>query len=461
MAPTLLLETKLFRPRSPRGLVSRPRLVERLDRGAQSTLLLVSAPAGFGKTTLLAEWLAVGSTDEHSVAWLSLDRGDNSPEIFWTYTIAALQTVALGVGESALALLRASQPVPMESVLTTLLNDLGALSGDLVLVLDDYHLIDAPEVQAGMEFLLEHAPPGLHVVMAGRADPALPLARLRARGELVEIRATDLRFTADEAVAYLNEVMGLELTASDVAALEGRTEGWIAALQLAALSMRGRDDVAAFISGFAGDARYVVDYLVEEVLQRQSEQVQTFLLQTSVLDLMTGPLCDAVTGQEGGKAMLEALDRENLFLVPLDDRRRWYRYHHLFADVLRARLLDEQPDLVHGLHRRASDWFEQNGERAVAVDHAFAAEDDERAAALVELAFPAMSRDRREVTLRSWFERLPEELFVRRPILSIEYVGAMMSTGQIQGVEPRLRDAERWLNEDGTVSLRRETQRPR
>ena len=241
-----------------------------------------------------------------------------------------------------------------------------------------------------MAFLLEHLPPQVHLVIASRADPPLPLARLRGRGELVEIRAADLRFTADEAAAYLNEVMGLALTAEDVAALEGRTEGWIAALQLAALSMQGRDDVAGFIAGFAGDDRYIVDYLVEEVLQRQPDRVRSFLLQTSILSRLNGSLCDAVTGQDGGKAMLEALDRGNLFLVPLDDRRQWYRYHHLFADVLQARLLDEQPEDVPELHRRASDWYEQNGERSEAIRHALAGEDFERAADLVELAIPAL-----------------------------------------------------------------------
>ena len=279
-----------------------------------------------------------------------------------------------------------------------------------MLVLDDYHVIDAREVQDGMAFLLDHLPPGLHVVIAGRADPALPLARLRARGELVEIRAAELRFTADEAAAYLNGMMGLQLTARDVAVLEGRTEGWIAALQLAALSMQGRDDVGGFIAGFAGDDRYVVDYLVEEVLQRQPESVQAFLLQTSILGRLSGPLCDAVTGQGGGKATLEALDRGNLFLVPLDDRRRWYRYHHLFADVLQARLLDERPGQVRDLHRRASAWHERHGERPVAIGHALAAEDFDRAADLVELAIPAMRSTRQEAALRRWLEALPDEL---------------------------------------------------
>ena len=283
-------------------------------------------------------------------------------------------------------------------------------------------------------------------MIASRADPALPLARWRARGELAEIRAAELRFTPDEAAAYLNEMMGLQLTARDVAALEGRTEGWIAALQLAALSMQGRDDVAGFIAGFAGDDRYVVDYLVEEVLQRQPDRVQAFLLQTSILGRLSGPLCDAVTGQGGGKAMLEALDRGNLFLVPLDDRRRWYRYHHLFADVLQARLLDEQPGQVPGLHRRASAWYQQNGEPSVAIGHALAAEDFQRAADLVELAIPVMSQTRQEATVRGWLEMIPDAVIRVRPVLSVAYAWVLLSVGEFEGVEGRLRDAERWLD---------------
>jgi LuxR family transcriptional regulator, maltose regulon positive regulatory protein len=446
--PAPLLETKLYIPRPRRGLVPRPRLIERLDRGAAATLLLVSAPAGFGKTTLLAAWLAAGPaspTDNRSAAWLSLDRGDNDPGSFWAHVIAALRTAAPEVGARAVALLDAPRPAPIRDVLTTLLNDLGALKSDLVLVLDDYHVIDSREVQDGMAFLLDHLPAQVHLVIASRADPPVPLARLRARGELVEARAIDLRFTPDEAAAYLTEVMGLPLTAQDVSALEERTEGWIAALQLAALSMQGRDDVTAFIAGFAGDDRYIVDYLGEEVVQRQPEQVQTFLLQTSILARLNGSLCDAVTGQDGGGAMLEALERANLFLVPLDDRRRWYRYHHLFADVLHARLLDEQPDRVPELHRRASAWYARNGEQAAAIHHALAAEDFERAADLVELAMPAMRRERREATLRGWLEMLPDELFPARPVLSNGYVGALLATGAVEGVESRLRDAERWL----------------
>jgi LuxR family maltose regulon positive regulatory protein len=438
----------LYIPRSRRGLVLRGRLSERLDRGTASKLVLVSAPAGFGKTTLLTEWLATrpaALADERLAAWVSLDRGDNEPAAFWAYVIAALRTVASGIGENALALLDAPQPPPIETVLTTLLNDLSAVAGEIVLVLDDYHVIDAREVQDGMAFLLDHLPPRLHVVIASRADPALPLARMRARGELAEIRAAELRFTADEAAAYLTEMMGLQLTARDVAALEGRTEGWIAALQLAALSMQGRDDVAGFIAGFAGDDRYVVDYLAEEVLARQSDRVQTFLLQTSILGRLSGPLCDAVTGHGGSKGMLEALDRGNLFLVSLDDRRRWYRYHHLFADVLQARLLDEQPGQVPDLHRRASEWYEQNGELSEAIRHALAAGDFERVADLVELAIPAMRRARQEARLRGWLEVLPDGVIQVRPVLSVYFAGTLLISGELEGVEGRLRDAERWL----------------
>ena len=449
MPAPLLLETKLYVPKPRRDLVPRARLSGRLDRGAASKLTLVSAPAGFGKTTLLTEWLAAGPAGpagQRLVAWLALDRSDSDPASFWAYAIAALRTVAPGIGDSALAQLHALQRPPIETVLTALLNDLAAITADIVLVLDDYHVIDAREVQDGMAFLLGHLPPRLHVVIASRADPALPLARLRARGELVEIRAADLRFTPDEAAAYFNEMMGLQLAVPDVAALERRTEGWIAALQLAALSMQGRADIAGFIAGFAGDDRYVVDYLFEEVLQRQPDDVQAFLLQTSILDGLSGPLCDAVTGHGGSKAMLEALDRGNLFLVPLDDRRQWYRYHHLFADVLRARLLDEQPGQVLDLHRRASLWYERSGDQPTAIGHALAARDFERAADLVELAIPLMARNRQEATVRGWLEMIPSELVRVRPVLSALFAGVLLLHGELEGVEDRLRDAERWLD---------------
>src|SRR6478735_3473585 len=440
-----LLETKLHIPRWRRSLVARPRLSERLSRGAESSLTLVSAPAGFGKTTLLTEWLAVAAADERYVAWLSLDQRDNDPALFWTYLVAALNTGVPGVGSGSLSVLQPPEP-PNEAGLVALLNDLDAISNDVVLVLDDYHVIDARDVQDEMAFLLEHLPPQIHLVIASRTDPPLPLARLRGRGELAEIRAADLRFTPGEAAAYLNEVMGLTLTVADVAALEGRTEGWIAALQLAALSMQGREDVTAFIDGFAGDDRYIVDFLAEEVLQRQPEHVQHFLLQTSILDRLSGPLCDAVTGQDGGRAKLTALERGNLFVVPLDDRRQWYRYHQLFADVLHARLRDEQPDDVPDLHRRASEWYEQNGEPSEAIRHALAAGDFGRAADLVELAIPAMLRIRQEVAVLGWLELLPDEVVRVRPVLSVGFAGALLAGGEFEGVEARLRDAERWLH---------------
>ena len=337
-----------------------------------------------------------------------------------------------------------------------------------MLVLDDYHLIDSREIHDAMAFLLDHLPPRLHLVIASRADPPLPLARLRARGELVEVRAADLRFTPDEAAAYLNEAMGLELTAADVAALEGRTEGWIAALQLAALSMQGRDDVAGFIAGFAGDDRYVVDYLAEEVLQRQPDQVRDFLLHTSVLDRLNGPLCDAVTGQAGGKAMLEALDRGNLFLVPLDDRRQWYRYHHLFADVLQARLLDEQPELAAGAAPAR--------ERLVRADTAsrsrrsamrWPARTFERAADLVELAMPALLRNRQEATLRGWIEALPDEVVRRSGRCSASATSVpCCPPASVEGVEADLRtpsagstDADRRAGRGAEPDGRRRTTR--
>ena len=438
-----LLETKLHVPKRRRSLVPRSRLIGRLISGAEAALTLVSAPAGFGKTTLLAEWLATDPACP-AAAWLSLDHRENDPALFWTYVIAALQTAIPAVGARALSLVASSQS-SMEPIVGTLLNDLHAIPHEAVLVLDDYHVIEAQDVHEGMAYLLAHLPPQMRLVIAGRADPPLPLAGLRARGELVEIRAADLRFTADEAASYLNEVMGLELTPAEVAALEGRTEGWIAALQLAALSMQGRDDITGFIGGFAGDDRYIVDYLVGEVLERQPPEVRTFLLQTSILSRLNGSLCTAVTGQDGGKAMLEALDRANLFLIALDDRRLWYRYHHLFADVLRARLQDEQPDTVHELHVRASDWYEQNGDRPEAIHHALAGEDFGRAAGLIELSIPAMQHARHEATLRRWLEALPEEVFKVRPVLSAGYAGAMMSTGEMEGVEARLQDVERWL----------------
>jgi LuxR family maltose regulon positive regulatory protein len=352
-----------------------------------------------------------------------------------------------------MSLLQSGGLPEIAALLAPLINELSALSQGIVLVLDDYHVIDDHAIQDGMAFLLDHLPPALQLVIATRADPALPLARLRARGELVEIRAADLRFTPDEATAYLNEAMGLTLTAGDVAALEWRTEGWIAGLQLAALSLQGRDDVASFIAGFAGDDRYIIDYLVEEVLQRQSDIVRDFLLETSILDRLSGPLCDAVTGRNDGRAMLETLERGNLFIVPLDDRRRWFRYHHLFADVLSTHLLAERTERVAALHQRASEWYEAEGLDDDAIHHAFAARDFERAARLVELAEPEMRRTRQESTLLDWFEALPDEVLRRRPVLSAVYGSVLLAMGKLEDVDARLRDAERWLETTETAGM--------
>jgi LuxR family maltose regulon positive regulatory protein len=399
--------------------VSRARLIGRLDRAIERKLTLVSAPAGFGKTTLLAEWLAAARASERPSAWVSLDQGDNDPALFWAYFIAALQKVQPGVGEGALSLLRSPQPPPIEPVLTALINEISAIEHDFALVLDDFHVIDARPVHGAIALLLDHLPPQMHMVIASRADPPLPLSRLRGRGELTELRAADLRFTPDEAAAFLNDVMGLDLAAGDVATLETRTEGWIAGLQLAALSMQGRDDVSSFMSAFAGDDRYIVDYLVEEVLQRQPEHVRSFLLQTSILDRLSGPLCDAVTGRNNGNELLAALERGNLFVVPLDDKRHWYRYHHLFRDVLRAYSIDEQPDQVSALRRRAAAWFEEHGMASEAIEQARAAGDHETVARLLVANFAEFERTGHYASLASWSASLPEEMVRQRPRLGL------------------------------------------
>jgi LuxR family maltose regulon positive regulatory protein len=382
------------------------------------------------------------------MAWVSLDHSDSEPASFWTYVVTALQAVVPSVGSSALELLTSS-PVPTDllltTLLTTMLNELAAAPGEVWLVLDDYHLVNNHDVRDGMAFLLEHLPPTVHIVISTRADPDLPLARWRVRGELVEIRAADLRFTSDETATYLNEATGVHLAAGDVEILEERTEGWIAALQLAALSMQGREDVSSFIAKFAGNDRYVVDYLVEEVLALQPEPVREFLLQTSVLDRLTGQLCDAITGRADGSHTLTTLQRANLFIVPLDDHNEWYRYHHLFADVLRARLLAEQPDLIQLLHQRASRWYEAHDSAEEAVRHALAARDFDRAAYLMELAVPAIRRNRQEAMLLGWLKTLPDEAVRRSPVLSVFYGYMLMVTGDLDGAELRLDDAERAL----------------
>lgn len=448
-----LVETKLFLPQ-PRGdAVTRPRLTQLLDRGRPARLTLVSAPAGFGKTTLLARGLAAAQ-GQRSVAWLSLEEADSEPARFWTYLVTAVQRAVPGVGDGALALLATRQPA-LDTVLATLVNELSAAPTELDLVLDDYHLIDNPDLQPGVAYLLEHLPPHVRLIISTRVDPALPLAKLRARGELVEIRAADLRFTPAEVAAYLNDIAVLELTPADIAALETRTEGWIAALQLAALSLRGRADAGAFIAAFAGDDRYIVDYLAEEVLSRQPTQVRDFLLQTSILDRLSGPLCQAVTGNPASQDMLEHLDRANLFLIPLDATRRWYRFHHLFAEVLTTHLVEGRPEEVAELHRRASRWYDETDEPVPAVRHAVAAGDIDRAVDLAELAVPALQRDRQEATISAWLTAIPDEVVQARPVLAFGFIAALMSTGQFTGVRERIHDLEQQLTAsraDGQVS---------
>jgi LuxR family maltose regulon positive regulatory protein len=424
--------------------------MRRLDAASRAPVTVVAAPAGFGKTTALTEWLATLPPAAPSVAWLSLDSRDNDPSLFWTYVVTAMRAAVDGLGSDALQLLLSSSP-STEAAVASLINDLGGRPDDLLMILDDYHLVEAPDVHEGMTFLLEHRPPQLHVVLATRTDPPLPLARMRARGELVEVRAADLRFSIEESAAYLNGPMELRISEGDLAALDGRTEGWIAALQLAALSMQGREDVSAFIAGFAGDDRYVVDYLGEEVLARQPAAVREFLLRTSILERLTGPLCDAVTGRTGGRATLVALERANLFVVPLDDKRQWYRYHHLFADVLHAHLLDEHAQEVPELHRRASVWFEADGDSSQAIDHALAGGDTGRAADLMELAIPTMARERREAELARWVRVLPNEVVRNRPVLAVLLAGALTLVSDLDTVGERLSDVERLVRaEDGT-----------
>jgi LuxR family transcriptional regulator, maltose regulon positive regulatory protein len=448
MSSTPILATKLYVPPPRPRAVLRLRLTGHLNGGLNGKLTLVSAPAGFGKTTLLGEWVA---GCERPAAWLSMDEGDNDPTRFLAYFVAALQTIAPDIGEGVLGVLGSPQPPPIESILTALLNEIDTVPDDFVLVLDDYHVIDGSAVEEALSFVLEHLPPGMHLVIATREDPQLPLARLRARGQLSEVRADDLRFTPDEAAEFLNEAMGLSLSKEDIAALETRTEGWIAGLQLAALSMRGLADATSFIKSFTGTHHFVLDYLVEEVLGQQSESVQTFLLRTSILERLCGPLCDAVVSDPSasGQETLEYLERANLFLVPLDDERRWYRYHHLFAELLRQRLHqsaassmgDEVRDVAE-LHIRASQWYEDNGWEIEAFQHAASANDVERAARLVEgEGMPLIFRGAVAPVL-TWLESLPTTELDARPSLWVMYASSLLFVSQTTGVEEKLQAAE-------------------
>jgi LuxR family maltose regulon positive regulatory protein len=439
-----VLGTKLRPPQPSRRLVQRARLTQRLggaDGGERARLILLAAPAGFGKTTLLVQWLASWPR----VAWLALDRGDVELRSFLTHLVAAIQTVEPEVGVDALALMEGGSNAPPDAALVSLINDLDVLAGPTVLALDDYHVIDGPAVHEAMAFLLDNLPRQVTLAMTTRADPPLPLSRLRARGELVEVRAADLRFTTDEAEVFLNEVMELQLDPVLVAALEARTEGWAVGLQLAALSARTHargGDVAGFVEAFSGSHRFVLDYLVEEVLERQPDEVRAFLLDTSVLAQLTGGLCDALTGRSDGQAMLEILERENLFVVALDDERQWYRYHQLFADALRARHADQTTKL----HAAASRWLAENGLLSDAVRHAIASGDHEHTADLVELSLADLRRRRENRTLRDWLTVLPDDVVRRRPLLALHRGWSCLSEGDVDGVEAWLDAAEAGLH---------------
>jgi LuxR family maltose regulon positive regulatory protein len=415
---TVLLATKLYIPPPRPNLVSRPRLTERLNEGMMCKLTLISAPAGFGKTTLLSDWI---HNREHPVAWVSLDEGDNDIARFLAYFIAALQTIdprqsPVGdIGDGVLTALQSPQASPLEAMLTTLVNDIVKITDHFVLVLDDYHVIEASEIDQALTFLLDHLPPQMHLIIASRVTPSLPLSRLRARCEMTELRVDDLRFTPDEVAVFLNQMTGLEFSTENIIALENRTEGWIAGLQLAALSMQGLKhsrDVSSFIAAFTGSHRYVLDYLTDEVLQQCPPGTTDFLLQTSILKRLSGPLCNAVTGQDDSHTTLEKLDDANMFIVPLDNERHWYRYHHLFADLLQQRLQRAQPDNIVELHRRASQWYEQNNLVTEALDHALAAADFDRAARLVAQNAQPMFMRGEVSTVRDWFTALPPELGV-------------------------------------------------
>jgi LuxR family maltose regulon positive regulatory protein len=454
-----LIRTKLRPPFTRSKLVPRPRLRERVVQGLRGPLTLITAPAGFGKTTLVASCVTAG---DRPAAWLSLDKDDNQEERFLTYLVTALQEADSAIGSEASRLVAASQPAPSEAVLTSLINDLDAAAGEMVLVLDDYQFVRSQAVHAQVTFLLEHCPSALHLLIATRSDPPLPLARLRARGQMVELRAADLRFTEPEAAQFLSDVMGFPLDAGSVAVLEERTEGWIAGLQMAALSMRHRRDVPGFIERFSGTNRYILDYLLEEVLAKQSPEIQRFLLHTSILERLIAPLCDAVLADDAAAksqgpdrstrpeslfgqsaSALAYLERANLFLVPLDDERIWYRYHHLFADLLRAQLqrsLGAQG--VAGLHVRAADWHAQHGSVLEAIHHASAASDDERVERLIEQHYREMVIRGEMSGYRFWTGRLSKEVVHRRPWLCIYEAYSHSWFGELDKADRLLEQAE-------------------
>ena len=437
-----LLATKLHVPRPQPGFVPRPRLVQALSEGVARGRVLVCAPAGFGKTSMLADWARSGG---RPVAWLGLDAGDNDPARFWRYVVAALDQAQPGIAERLGPLLGPPAPRSFDGLVTALINELAAQPGrdEVLLVLDDYHLVDAGPVHESVAFLLENLPPGLLLVVSGRADPPLPLARLRARGQLAELRAAELRFTTEEAAALLGAAPGPVLPDTAVGALTARTEGWAAGLQLAALSLRGRTDAAGFVAAFSGSHRFVLDYLADEILDGQPGPVRAFLLETSVLERLSGELCDAVTGRSGSQAMLHHIERAGLFLVPLDEVRGWWRYHHLFADLLRARLEQEQPGRVQELHRAAAAWSDEHDLGDDALRHALAAGDAAWAARLVERHVETLFRRSEGATLHRWFSALPAESVRDRPRLCLAQATSAAISFRVEAVEGLADDAER------------------
>ena len=471
-----LLRTKLHLPSGRPHLVTRPRLVARLNEGLRRPLTLLSAPPGFGKTTLLSEWVAtltpsplpVGDKLGVRVAWLVLDADDNDPVRFWSYFIAALGQIDAAIGSSSLGLLQAPTATALEAMLRALVNEIDSLPDDraiefipseieglragFILVLDDYHVIETPAIHQHLSFLLDHLPPQMHLVISSRADPPLPLARLRARDQLIELHESDLRFTKAEAVQFLNETMSLSLTPEHIVALETRTEGWIAGLQLAALSLRGREDLSSFVQAFTGSHRFVFDYLMDEVFARQTESVQSFLLQTSILERLNASLCNALTGRADSQAMLEELERNNLFLTALDEERRWYRYHNLFADVLRQRLTKKSPAALVELHLRASEWLENEGLVTEAVNHSLANQDWERTARLMENASEPLRQRGEIATLTNWIQALPKSVRCSQPALCLTYARGLANVARYADAETFVLEAEHWLEGNPQVN---------
>lgn len=447
---TQILTTKLYIPATRSEMVSRPHLIERLNQGLRSRLSLVCAPAGFGKTTIISEWL---SQCDRSSAWVSLDDNDNDPTRFLMYVIAALQTIEPNIGDDLLKTLQSPQPPAIDTLLIPLINALATMPEKVILVLDDYHLLDTQEIDATLAFLLDNIPPQMHIVITTREDPQLPLARLRARGFLSELRAKDLRFTADESAVFLNQTLDTPLSQDHIIALEKRTEGWIAGLQLAALSMQGRADIDSFIQSFTGDHRYIVDYLVDEVLQHQSAKMQDFLLQTSILERLSPALCAAVTNQSDAKNLLEQLERSNLFVIYLDDERQWYRYHHLFCDVLHSHLLKHQPDIIPVLHQRASDWYAQQGFELDALQHAIAGTHIDHAITIIQTPQVPIYFRGVAYPILQWLKSLSVDVLNTSPFLWVVYAWVLMISYQNAQVEEKLQAAEAVLNQSNDTQM--------